>query len=156
MPNSPYSSEPPSGNSAISSTHSVADRGSRLKMTACPAVGIVTASGTRVAAHVSPLGSDTTAPSLKIRRPLTSSCAQACSRRSAASRPPSRHRASQARPASRVAPGARRPPVRPCRPSGRWRDRSLPMPPPSISRASVVSSSLRIRRLSSRAPNSGL
>ena len=33
------------------------------------------------------------APSLKIRRPLTSSCAQACSRRSAASRPPSRHRA---------------------------------------------------------------
>ncbi|VTX91154.1 Uncharacterised protein [Acinetobacter junii] len=62
MPNSPYSSEPPSGNSAISSTHSVADRGSRLKMTACPAVGIVTASGTRVAAHVSPLGSDTTAP----------------------------------------------------------------------------------------------
>ncbi len=31
-------------------------------MTVCPAVGIVTASGTRVAAHVSPLGSDTTAP----------------------------------------------------------------------------------------------
>ena len=43
------------------STHSVAARGSRLKMTACPAVGIVTTSGTRVAAHVSPLGSDTTA-----------------------------------------------------------------------------------------------
>ncbi len=30
-------------------------------MTACPAVGIATASDTRVAAHVSPLGSDTTA-----------------------------------------------------------------------------------------------
>lgn len=60
MPNSPYSAIS-STHSAISSTHSVADRGSRLKMTACPAVEIVTASGTRVAAHVSPLGSDTTA-----------------------------------------------------------------------------------------------
>ena len=45
---------------------------------------------------------------------------------------------------------------RPCRPSVRWRDRRLPMPPPSISRASAVSSLAADQALGSRAPRLGL